>query len=344
MPQRLNAPELTFTVTREGECPMYRVGDVFLVGGMALNMPHDRPVCLILLGDITRRLNAGTPADGEEITCAGCGGRVRLSCRTASAPAGEAPSPSLDRKSFVELLRRLPLFHELGDEDLVRISPLARIRKCEPGDVLIDVGEAGQYLYIVIRGRMAVTTRENVRIADLGPGEVFGEMSLFSGEVCHERVTATEPGVVMVLDGRHFRRFYNLHRPLRIYFTRLMALRLARNNQARVEEFSLGIVGRLSEMPPSEIFQTLHDNQKTGVLHLDIPSGGATVAFRDGEIVHARFGELQGVDAFYEALKATEGAFRFRMGPLREEDRNLSPLGDFMALMMEGARRIDEEA
>jgi len=48
------------------------------------------------------------------------------------------------------------------------------------------------------------------------------------------------------------------------------------------------MVGKLSEISPTGLFQTLNLNQKTGVLILKLPEGTAILVFRDGEIIRAK--------------------------------------------------------
>jgi len=122
----------------------------------------------------------------------------------------------------------------------------------------------------------------------------------------------------------------------------LLARRLVNTNVARAEEFASGMIGRLSEMSPSELFQTLNNNMKSGVLMLDLAKCSARAVFREGYLVRAQYGRLSGTDAFYEILRENQGRFRFLPG-LAEEDLQAEPLGDFMGLLMEGMRKIDEE-
>ena len=126
-----------------------------------------------------------------------------------------------------------------------------------------------------------------------------------------------------------------------MYFARLLAQRIAERNLVKTKEFAPGMVGQLSDMPPSELFQAFNVNQKTGRLTLELPRGGAVVAFREGELVRAEYNGKEGTDAFYEMLGEKEGRFKFSSG-LSEWETEAQELGDFMWLLMEGVRRMDE--
>ncbi len=64
--------------------------------------------------------------------------------------------------------------------------------------------------------------------------------------------------------------------------------------------------------------------------------------FREGNLVKAKYSKKEGKEAFFEILKEKDGRFKFSPG-LPPEEENTPELGDFMWLLMEGVRRIDEE-
>jgi hypothetical protein len=101
------------------------------------------------------------------------------------------------------------------------------------------------------------------------------------------------------------------------------------------------MAGKLSEMPPSELFQVFNINQKTGVLGLNLVRGRAEVAFKEGQMIRVKFGEMEGTEAFFELLREKEGRFKFLPG-LSDTEMKLPRIGDFMWLLMEGMRKIDE--
>jgi hypothetical protein len=127
-----------------------------------------------------------------------------------------------------------------------------------------------------------------------------------------------------------------------MYFARLLARRLAKTNVVRTEDLSSGMSGKLSDMPPSELFQTLNVNQKTGMLTLQLPKGSADLSFREGSLISVKYNDAESEEAFYEILKEREGRFKFTPG-LSEEQMQAAELGDFMWLLMEGIRRMDEQ-
>lgn len=73
-------------------------------------------------------------------------------------------------------------------------------RQLTDGDVLIAEGEPVGALYVVERGRFAVTRGGSMLAAIDEPGAVIGEISALLDTTPTATVTATEPSIVKVVD------------------------------------------------------------------------------------------------------------------------------------------------
>lgn len=83
------------------------------------------------------------------------------------------------------ILRKVPAFAGLADEDCDAVLRVVRARKGNHGDVLFRQDQPGDAMVIVLEGELSCTVRapEGEReIARLGPGELVGEMALFDNE------------------------------------------------------------------------------------------------------------------------------------------------------------------
>ena len=83
----------------------------------------------------------------------------------------------------IDVVRRAPLFAALDDESANALMKSMTTSRLERGDVLFREGDQGNRLYVIGEGKIklgltSVDGRENL-LAILGPGEMFGELSLF---------------------------------------------------------------------------------------------------------------------------------------------------------------------
>lgn len=100
--------------------------------------------------------------------------------------------------------------------------------------------------------------------------------------------------------------------------------------------------GMLEEISSSELLQFFHMHQKTGKLLFQTPEGTGRVAFREGAIIGARFEERENKEAVFAMLGVTRGRFSFVSG-IPDSLMEVDEIGDFMMLLMEGIKRLDEE-
>jgi CRP-like cAMP-binding protein len=82
-----------------------------------------------------------------------------------------------------DVVRKAPLFAALDDEAASTLMSSMAKRRLERGDVLFHEGDQGDRLYVIGEGKIKLGRRssdgrENL-VAILGPGEMFGELSLF---------------------------------------------------------------------------------------------------------------------------------------------------------------------
>ena len=112
---------------------------------------------------------------------------------------------------------------------------------------------------------------------------------------------------------------------------------------SRIHENGASVLsGTLEAMVPAELLQVFHMHQKTGRLMLEFEKGSAEVMFREGRLFAARFEDLDGQEAVFAMLAEKKGTFHFIPG-LPESLMKAREIGDFMMILMEGLRRLDED-
>jgi CRP/FNR family cyclic AMP-dependent transcriptional regulator len=82
-----------------------------------------------------------------------------------------------------EVLKKAPLFVGLEDEAATELSSAMGTVRLNKGEILFHEGDTGDRLYVVVSGKIKLgrsgsAGRENL-LAVLGPGQMFGELSLF---------------------------------------------------------------------------------------------------------------------------------------------------------------------
>jgi CRP/FNR family transcriptional regulator, cyclic AMP receptor protein len=111
----------------------------------------------------------------------------------------------LTKNDKVELLRRIPLFAECTKAELIEVAISADEREAPAGDTLTEEGRRGREFFIVVEGAVAVR-RGGRKLADLGPGDWFGEIAILTHKPRTATVTTTSPVRLLVISDRSFRR------------------------------------------------------------------------------------------------------------------------------------------
>ena len=102
-----------------------------------------------------------------------------------------------------DVLRQAPLFSSLDDDAAASLRSSMSETRIGRGDVLFHEGDSGDRLYVVTDGkiklgRTSADGRENL-LAILGPGQMFGELSLFDPGPRSATATAVTPCILMSL-------------------------------------------------------------------------------------------------------------------------------------------------
>jgi len=132
---------------------------------------------------------------------------------------------SLTTDHRVDLLRTVALFDGIDGDGLARIADRA-IEVDFPADrTIVRQGEVGTGFFLVVSGRARVV-RDGATIAELGPGDFFGELSLLDGEPRIATVTAEVPTTCLALASWEFETLLEAEPRLAIAILRGVARRL----------------------------------------------------------------------------------------------------------------------
>lgn len=137
-----------------------------------------------------------------------------------------------------DLIQKTFLFRLLNFDETLAMANLFKRESREAGEVIIEEGSLGQALYLVQEGRVKVFKGEShsrEEIADLGPGELFGEMSLIENELTSASVVAAQPTTLLTIKRPDFENLLDRDKniALKIYrtFCNTLSERLRRTSQ-----------------------------------------------------------------------------------------------------------------
>src|SRR3954447_11663578 len=104
----------------------------------------------------------------------------------------------------VSHLKGIALFEHLSNNQLAEVARQGDEIDVEAGKRLVSAGRFG-YEFFVIENGTAEVVRGDEHIADLGPGDFFGEMAILSDTVRSADVVASSPMTAMVMTDSQFR-------------------------------------------------------------------------------------------------------------------------------------------
>jgi CRP/FNR family transcriptional regulator, cyclic AMP receptor protein len=87
-------------------------------------------------------------------------------------------------------LKKIPLFADVPDDTLAKIAPWATVEEWPEGREIVKEGGFSNHFYAIQDGTAKVE-RAGEHVADLGPGDVFGEQGLLERQERSATVTAT---------------------------------------------------------------------------------------------------------------------------------------------------------
>jgi CRP-like cAMP-binding protein len=120
--------------------------------------------------------------------------------------------PSSD--DWMTNLLQTKAFHKIPPANIQAIFMRMQRVDYRAGEVIIKQGDEGDYFYVVVKGRCAVTretplNRDGIKLAELGMGDTFGEEALISDAKRNASVAMTTDGTLMRLAKQDFRTLLN---------------------------------------------------------------------------------------------------------------------------------------
>jgi len=164
-----------------------------------------------------------------------------------------------------DVLRRAPLFAALDDEGAAALQAGVTIVEISRAERLFEEGASGNQLYVILDGKIKLTQaaadgRENL-LSVLGPGEMFGELSLFDPRPRTASAVAVTDSRLGALAHDDLRSWLTGRPDVALHLLQALAQRLRRANDVmadlvftdvpgRVAKALLDLAGRFGESQP----------------------------------------------------------------------------------------------
>ncbi|MGA0107699.1 MAG: Crp/Fnr family transcriptional regulator [Candidatus Nanopelagicales bacterium] len=165
-----------------------------------------------------------------------------------------------------DILRQAPLFVALDDEAASALRATMVEIKISRGDELFVEGDPGEHLYVIVEGKIKLGTassdgRESL-LAVLGPGEMFGELSLFDPGPRTATATAIVDSKVLGLGHEDLGPWLSGRPGVSQELLKSLAQRLRRTNEALADLVFSDVPGRVAKalLELSEKFGSRRDD------------------------------------------------------------------------------------
>ncbi len=110
------------------------------------------------------------------------------------------------------VLRQAAAFQLLDDDELAELTAHVDERNFPAGQAIFQAGDPGGAMHVVLSGRVEIylldEDRRRVVLNELGPGEIFGELSLFDGDERSASVRAIEETRTFLIDRADLERLF----------------------------------------------------------------------------------------------------------------------------------------
>lgn len=149
-----------------------------------------------------------------------------------------------------DFLKRVPIFSKLPDEALQEIGEALTTVRFAKNSVIFDQGDPGDAMYLVLVGRVKVVlyseTGREVILAQLGPGDCFGEMAVIAEQPRSAHVIALEDVSLLSLTRKAFVDIVRRSPDIALNLLRLMTDRLTEADEKIGNLALVDVYGRVA--------------------------------------------------------------------------------------------------
>jgi CRP/FNR family transcriptional regulator len=169
----------------------------------------------------------------------------------------------------VRLLEQVPLFDGLTPAEVEALAKVAVPRTYEAGQVVFREGDQGDTCFVVRSGAIKISREHGGRtiaLAELRVGDMFGELSMFGGEVRSATAAALEDTAAIALLAGDVRRLLAGNPEIALKMLETMADRVRATNQRLANQSFQTVAGRVAGV----LMQLVDARQSEGASASDV--------------------------------------------------------------------------
>lgn len=139
-----------------------------------------------------------------------------------------------------DFLKKVSWFEDLDQKSLDAIANAAVEQRYQPGQEIVRQGDTGVGAFFIRSGKVDIIQEKGgkeVKLATLGPGDVFGEMALLDEFPRSASARAAEPTTALGLQRWHFRGILESHPQIAVALLPILTRRI-RNAESQHPEVS----------------------------------------------------------------------------------------------------------
>ncbi|MGQ9630612.1 MAG: cyclic nucleotide-binding domain-containing protein [bacterium] len=194
--------------------------------------------------------------------------------------------------NIVPLLKKINMFEELRDEELLKVASVAKEKHYDPDDVIFLEGDPGDALYVIRSGRVRITKTtqdgKEQTLDILEAGDVFGEMSILDEQPRSASARAASSLNMVVISKQDFLNLLDSHPHIALEIVRFITGRLRQANQEfrELRDITIRIEGMLN------IISKIAKQSKLLAINASIEAARAGELGRGFNVVAVEIGKL----------------------------------------------------
>ncbi len=142
----------------------------------------------------------------------------------------------------MSFLRNVPIFNDLDETELVKITKLGVRKKYKKGSIVLLEEETGSALFVIVSGKVKIVRSDDdgreVILAMLGESDFFGEMAILDGLARSASVVAIMKTELFMIHRRDFLKLLHDFPAIGVSLLKELTMRL-RKADAQIKSLSL---------------------------------------------------------------------------------------------------------